>query len=80
MVKNLPAGQEAQVQPPDPWVGKTDALEKETATQLQYSCLENPKDLQTEVEEVEKRVLPTDWLRGGLHHLSFCIGTARRYL
>ena len=64
----------------NPWVGKTDALEKETATQLQYSCLENPKDLQTEVEEVEKRVLPTDWLRGGLHHLSFCIGTARRYL
>ena len=56
-------------------LGREDALEKETATQLQYSCQENPKDLQTEVEEVEKRVLPTDWLRGGLRHPSFCTGT-----
>ena len=39
-VKNLPAMQETWV-----WsLGWEDPLEKETATQLLYSCLENSKD------------------------------------
>ena len=40
MVKNLPAMQETWVQS----LGWEDPLEKEMATQLQYSCLENPVD------------------------------------
>ena len=40
MVKNLPAMQETWVQS----LGREDPLEKEMATQLQYSCLENPMD------------------------------------
>ena len=40
MVKNLPATQEIQVQ----FLGWKDALEKEMANSLQYSCLENPMD------------------------------------
>ena len=40
MVKNLPAMQETWVQP----LGQEDPLEKRTATQSQYSCLENPMD------------------------------------
>ena len=40
LVKNLPAMQETQVQ----FLGRKDPLEKEMATQLQYSCLENPRD------------------------------------
>ena len=40
LVKNLPAMQETQVQS----LGLEDPLEKEMATQLQYSCLGNPMD------------------------------------
>ena len=40
LVKNLPATQEIQVQ----ILGWKDALEKEMAKSLQYSCLENPMD------------------------------------
>ena len=39
-VKKLPEVQEARVQSLD----RDDSLEKEMATQLQYSCLENPMD------------------------------------
>ena len=40
IVKNPLAMQETQVQFP----GQEDPLEKEMATRLQYSCLENPMD------------------------------------
>ena len=40
MVKNLPAMQETQVRS----LGGADSLEKEMATYLQYSYLENPMD------------------------------------
>ena len=40
MVKNLPAMQRIQVQPP----GQEDPLEKGNGNPLQYSCLENPMD------------------------------------
>ena len=40
LIKNLPAMQETWVQS----LGWEDPLEKEMATQLQYSCLENPVD------------------------------------
>ena len=40
VVKNLPAIQEMQVRS----LGGEDSLEKEMATYLQYSCLENPMD------------------------------------
>ena len=40
MVKNLPAKQEKLVRS----LGWKDPLEKEMATPLQYSCLENPMD------------------------------------
>ena len=40
VVKNLPAKQEKLV----PSLGWKDPLEKEMATPLQYSCLENPMD------------------------------------
>ena len=40
MVKRLPAIQETQVRS----LGWEDPLEKEMATHLQYSCLENPMD------------------------------------
>ena len=40
VVKNPPAKQETGVQS----LGQKDPLEKEMATQLQYSCLENPMD------------------------------------
>ena len=39
-VKHLPVMQETQVQS----LGQEDPLEKEMATPLQYSCLENPMD------------------------------------
>ena len=40
LVKNLPAMQKTWVQ----FLGWEDPLEKEMATPLQYSCLENPMD------------------------------------
>ena len=40
VVKNLPARHETQ----DRSLGQEDPLEKEMATKLQYSCLENPID------------------------------------
>ena len=40
MVKNLPAVQETRVRS----LGRENALEKGMATQLPYSCLENPMD------------------------------------
>ena len=40
VIKNLPAMQETWVQ----FLGWEDPLEKEMATPLQYSCLENPMD------------------------------------
>ena len=40
MVKSLPAMWETQVRS----LGQEDPLEKEMATKLQYSCLENPID------------------------------------
>ena len=40
-VKNLPAIQELQ-EIEFPFLGQEDPLEEEMATQLQYSCLENP--------------------------------------
>ena len=40
MVKNPPAMQETQI----PSLSQEDPLEKEMATPLQYSCLENPMD------------------------------------
>ena len=40
VVKNLPTTQETQVQS----LGQKEPQEKEMATQIQYSCLENPME------------------------------------